>query len=542
MYNKVMFGKCVSDGIAIGRITIYNRRISPDQGSRKIVPKKEIARFNEARKEARGLLEDNISIELADNHATNAEILESHLTIIEDPEYINAIKNLIRKGGISAEQAIENIRDSLNAKFRALEDPYMQARAEDIQDVSNRIIRILVGKNRNVPKLGSATILLADDLSPSETMQLDKNKVVAFVTRRGSKLSHTAILSRTMGIPAIVGVDFPDDCDGKIAIVDAYKGEVIISPSDSVLNSYMEELEKDRRRIDELKALVDQPPITADGKYINLWANVGNIYDVNKAIENGAEGIGLFRSEFIYINSDDFPSEEKQYQIYCSAIRLLEGKPLTIRTIDLGGDKQVPYMNMPHEDNPAMGNRAVRYCLGHKDVFKTEIRAILRAAALGNVRVLLPMIISPEEIWQIKEIFHEVHEELVAEGIPCGYVPIGAMIETPAAAIISDIIANEVDFLSIGTNDLTQYTLAVDRQNTDLEFICDYHHNAILRLLKTVIINAHDRGKRVCVCGEIARDTSFTETLLRMGVDELSVSPNQLLKVKQAIRNARVSH
>lgn len=536
-----MQGKAVSEGIAIGVLTVYRKHIRTGSISGYLGSVDEISRFNAARTEAVRQLEQLKDAADKEGNSVNVALLNSYLVMAQDPAYVEAVEKRIRENPLPAEVAVEKARDSICRLFSSMDDEYMRARAEDISDISDRVLRILMGQNHPVVSVPDGkVILLADDLTPSETMQLDKDSILAFVTRRGSNLSHTAILARSMNIPAIVAIDYPADCDGKTAIVDAYSGTLIIDPTEAELDSYRKRKEELELREKTLAALKSEECMTLDGKHIGLMANVGSIDDIKKAVEYGCEGIGLFRSELFYLDRDDYPSEEEQFKTYVEAVRLLDGKELIVRTIDIGADKQEPYMQFKHEDNPAMGMRAVRYCLGHKNVFRTQIKAIMRAAVYGPISILIPMLISIEEVWQVRSVIAEAKSELDREGAEYRVCRLGAMIETPAAAVISDLMAKEVDFLSIGTNDLTQYTLAVDRQNTELEFICDYHHQAILRLLNTIISNAHDHGKKVCVCGELAADTTFTGDLLRMGVDELSVAPGSILKVKQAVRGSRI--
>lgn len=535
-----MQGKGVSDGISIGILTIYRKSVSAQNLGSFGGKVEELARLTEARKQADKQLEEACSMAMEKENETEVALLNSYRVMLKDPVFFEAIEEKIRADEIVCEKAIIEVRDNLSKMFAGMNDRYMSARADDIVDVSNRLLLILAGKEAVTPVLKEKGILLAEDLTPSETMQLDKSKILAFVTKRGSKLSHTAILARTLGIPAIVGISYPDSCEGKLAIVDAYSGQLIVDPSEEVLEEYTKKQEMLAERARELEKLKNLPSVTANGKHIGLLANVSGLEDIKLAVANNCDSIGLFRTEFIYMNQSDYPSEEAQFTIYAEAIRLLNGRELIIRTIDLGGDKQIQYMDMKNEDNPAMGMRGIRYCLGHKDVFRTHLAAILRAAACGPVAILLPMIISIEEVWQIKSLIYEVKSELERKGVPYGEFRLGVMIETPAAAMISDLLAREVDFFSIGTNDLTQYTLAVDRQNTELDFICDYHHQAVLRMLGMIVKNGHDNGCKVCICGELAADTSFTADLLSMGVDELSVSPEMLLKVKQAIRDVRL--
>ncbi len=535
-----MKGKGVSDGIAIGRLTLYRRKIVSRDIASTVGNRSEISRFNYACNVARRQL-DEAFLEAEDTgNDTLASLLRSYLVMLEDPEYSDSIRTEITSAQCSAESAVKAVRDSLCQTFSSLKDDYVEARCEDIRDLSRRLLDILSGRLEISVSIDSECILLADTLSPSEIIELDRSKVLGFATRRGSGLSHAAILARSMGIPAMVAVDYPMNCAGKMAILDSFTGNLIIDPDEETLKKY-KKLQADRKkRMEELYRLRSLPSVTADGKHIGLYANVGSLQEIEQAVSNGCEAIGLLRSEFLYIDATDFPSEEKQYEIFTKAVQMLEGRELTIRTLDIGGDKQVPYMDMKREDNPAMGMRAVRYCLGHKDVFRTQLRAILRAANHGPVSILLPMVISIEEVWQVKSLIYEVQAELDKAGTPYGKCKLGIMIETPAATIISDLLAKEVDFFSIGTNDLTQYTLAVDRQNTELDFICDYHHQAVLRMLKMIVDNGHAYGCKVCVCGELAADVSFTQDLLKMGVDELSVMPSVLLKVKQAIRDSRL--
>ena len=535
-----MKGKGVSDGIAIGKLIVYRRKIISRDEVRTASDRMELSRFNHACSVVTRQL-DEAYLEAADNgNDTLVSLLRSYTVMLEDPEYSDSIRDVIRTTQSTAESAVITVKDRLCEAFASMEDAYMQARGEDIRDLSNRLLNVLAGRLELSSAIDSECILLADTLSPSEIAELDKNKVLGIATRRGSALSHAAILAKSMGIPAMVAVDYPLDCEGRMAVLDSFSGNLIINPDEETLEKYYSLQAERKKRMEELNRLKTLPSITNDGKHIGLYANVGSLKEIEQAVENGCEAIGLLRSEFLYIDSDDFPSEDKQYEIYSKAVQMLDGKELTIRTLDIGGDKQLSYMSMKREDNPAMGMRAIRYCLGHKDVFRTQLRAILRAAVNGPISILLPMIISIEEVWQIKSIIYEVQAELDRQGTAYGKYRLGIMVETPAATIISDMLAKEVDFFSIGTNDLTQYTLAVDRQNTELDFICDYHHQAVLRMLKMIVDNGHAYGCKVCVCGELAADTSFTQELLRMGVDELSVMPSMLLRVKQAIRESRL--
>lgn len=541
MSNNIVEGIGVSDGISIGTLTVYRPKSIASKG--KIWSDNvslEVSRLQKARSGARAQLSEMYRKAISERGKTHADIINAYLTMLDDPEYIATIERLIITQSLCAEYAIASASDSFATQFASMEDEYMQARASDIRDVSERLIGVLRGLDSKPLELKKETILLADDLSPSETMQIDKSKVLAFVTKRGSRLSHSAILARSMGIPAIVGVEFSGAINGTLAIVDGYEGKLIIDPDEATIEEYKikQQEQIDRRRY--LDLLKGQSNVTADGKHIGLFANVGSLNDVDLADSNTAEGIGLLRTEFLYLDAPDYPSEEIQYNSYLEVAERMQGRPVVIRTLDIGADKNAPYMNIAPEPNPAMGMRGIRLSLGHKSSFKTQLRAIYRANKYGNISILVPMIISVEEVWQVKELMYKVGKELETQGIPYNPCRLGIMIETPAAACISDILANEVDFFSIGTNDLTQYMLAIDRQNTSLGFICDYHHEAVIRMIRQIIINAHDAGKKVCVCGEVAADTSFTEQLLRMGVDELSVAPSAILEVRDAIRKAKV--
>ena len=531
-----MQGKGVSDGIAIGILTIY-RRASVEGNGAFLGVASEMARLHQAVKDVQFELETmRTNLKAIDD--TSEQLIEAYQVMLYDPVLIDSIERVIKAESICCEAAVSKVKESLGEMFAGMNDEYMQARAEDVVDVSNRLLGALSGEGAAAIDMKQKAILLADDLTPGETMHIDKEKVLAFVTRRGSALSHTAILARGLGIPAVVGVDYPDGCEGKMAIVDAYEGKLIIEPDELTLGSYRRKADEIAQRHKELEELKTLPVHTLSGKPIGLHANVGNLDEIDKALENGCQTVGLFRTEFMYLNTSDFPTEEAQYQTYKKAIEKLNGGTLTVRTFDLGGDKMVPYLDIKPENNPAMGMRAIRYSLGHKDVFRTQLRAIYRAAAHGDMQILLPMVISLEEVRQVKDIIREVKNSLEEEYIAYGNCRLGIMIETPAAAMISDILACEVDFFSIGTNDLTQYMLAVDRQNTELEFICDYHHEAIIRTLRMIIGAGHAGGCSICVCGELAADVSFTRELIAMGVDELSVAPAMLLSVKKAIRES----
>lgn len=537
----ILEGKSVFSGIAIGTLCIYGGNESQVKRQRITDIDSEIERFNNAKENAKLELKELYERALREVGVANAAIFEAHQIMLDDLDYIESVVNMIKTQGVNAEYAIAITSDNFSKMFAAMDDNYMKERAADVKDISNRIIDILQNKKRTSLPADEPVILLADDLTPSQTMQLDNSKVLSFVTRGGSTNSHTAILARTMNIPALVGVDYPSDIDGRLGIVDGYTGKLYIDPDEDTLNSYKEkkasELEK-KRLLLELKG---KENATLDGKKINLYANIGSIADTAYALANDAGGIGLFRSEFLYLESKNYPSEEEQFAAYKAVAENMAGKKVIIRTLDIGADKQADYFNIEREENPAMGYRAIRICLDRKDIFKTQLRAIYRASYFGNISIMFPMIISLDEIIAIKKIASEVKDELKKDGIEYKDCELGIMIETPAAALISDILAKEVDFFSVGTNDLTQYTLAIDRQNPRLDNIYDPHHEAILRMLKIIVDNAHKGGCWAGICGELAADTTLTSTFLKMGYDELSVSPSVLLKVRQAIRSTRIN-
>ena len=467
----------------------------------------------------------------------NAAIFEVHQMMLEDPDYVDSVYHIIRSQGVNAEYAVASTGDNFAEIFAAMDDDYMRERAADVKDISNRLIEVLQGNEQGEIHTEEPVILFAEDLAPSETVQLDKSKVLSFVTHLGSTNSHTAILARTMNIPAIIGVDYPQDVDGKMGIVDGYTGKVYIDPPFSLMEEYQQKKEKDEEKKRLLLQLKGKENITLDGKKINLYANIGGVSDVAAVLANDAGGIGLFRSEFLYLESKDYPTEEEQFSAYKTVAEKMAGKKVIIRTLDIGADKQVDYFHLGKEENPAMGYRAIRICLDRPEIFKTQLRAIYRASYYGTLAIMFPMIISVDEVRQIKKMVETVKEELAKEQIPFKEVELGIMIETPAAALMSEELAKEVDFFSIGTNDLTQYTLAIDRQNQKLDNIYDPHHPAVLKLLKMVVENGHKEGCWVGICGELGADTTLTETFLKMGFDELSVSPSMILKVREKIRS-----
>ena len=530
-------GKSVFGGIAIGRISVYNKDESTVKRVKIEDTAAEVKRFEEAKETAKEQLQALYEKALVEVGEVNAMIFDVHQMMLDDLDYVEAITHMIENQGVNAEYAVATTGDNFSDMFAAMDDDYMKARAADVKDISNRVVKILQGKKDSVLDGDEPVILLADDLAPSETVQLDKSKVLAFVTRHGSTNSHTAILARTMNIPALIGVRFEEAVDGKFAIVDGYNGSVYVEPTDDVVKEYeskKQEAEEKKRLLQELKG---KENITLDGKKIKLYANIGGVADVASALQNDAEGIGLFRSEFLYLENDTFPTEEEQFQAYKTVAENMAGKKVIIRTLDIGADKQVDYFNLDKEDNPAMGYRAIRICLTQPEIFKTQLRAIFRASYYGNIGVMYPMIISVAEVQRIHAIVDEVKAELDAQGLPYGDVEQGIMIETPAAVMMSAELAKEVDFFSIGTNDLTQYTLAIDRQNPKLDDFYDSHHPAILRMIQMVIDNGHKENCWVGICGELGADTTLTETFLKMRIDELSVSPSMIFPVRDKIRS-----
>ena len=533
----VIQGKSVFSGIAIGRLSVYNKAENVVKRVKITDIDGEIRRFEEAREEGKKQLAGLYEKALKEVGEVNAAIFEVHQMMLDDLDYVESIQNMIKSQEVNAEFAVANTGDNFSEMFASMDDDYMKERAADVKDISNRLIMILQGNGAGGIRSDEPVILLADDLAPSETVQLDKSKVLSFVTRHGSTNSHTAILARTMNIPALIGVDYPDDADGKMGIVDGYEGKIIIDPEVSVLEDYKAKKEQEDEKKRLLQELKGKENVTLDGKKINLYANIGSVSDVASVLANDAGGIGLFRSEFLYLESETYPTEEEQFKAYRTVAENMAGKKVIIRTLDIGADKQVGYFNLDKEENPAMGYRAIRICLDRKDIFKTQLRALYRASYYGTISIMFPMIISVQEVKQIKQIISEVKAELDEANVPYKDVEIGIMIETPAAVMMSEELAKEVDFFSIGTNDLTQYTLAIDRQNPKLDNIYDSHHPAILKMLQMVVDNGHKGGCWVGICGELGADTTLTETFLKMGFDELSVSPSMILRVRDRIRN-----
>lgn len=552
----VLEGKSVFGGIAIGRLSVYNKKDNQVKRTKVTDTDAERERFLAAKEQAKEQLAAFYEKALKEVGEVNAMIFEVHQMMLDDPDYIESITNMIATQEVNAEFAVATTGDNFSQMFAAMDDDYMRERAADVKDISNRVISILQGAAHGGMTGDEPVILLADDLAPSETVQLDKSKVLSFVTRHGSTNSHTAILARTMNIPALIGVDFPEEVpadtagegdsqpvttDGAFGIVDGYTGKLYVNPDEETLARYQAKKEEDEQKKRLLQELKGKENITLDGRKINLYANIGGVADVANALANDAGGIGLFRSEFLYLESEDYPTEEAQFSAYKTVAENMAGKKVIIRTLDIGADKQVGYFGLEKEENPAMGYRAIRICLDRKDIFKTQLRAIYRASYYGTISIMFPMIISVSEVKQIKEIITEVKAELTEAGIPYKDCEIGVMIETPAAVMISDLLAKEVDFFSIGTNDLTQYTLAIDRQNPKLDSIYDAHHEAVLRMLQMVVDNGHKAGCWVGICGELGADLTLTEQFLRMGFDELSVSPSMILKVRDKVRNTDLS-
>lgn len=536
-------GKSVFGGIAIGRIKVYNK--SEQQVKRVHVDdtEHEKKRYYAAVDKAAMQLQELYDKAVKEVGEANAAIFEMHQIMLMDDDYKESVENIIDSQHVNAEYAVAQTGDNYAAMFAAMEDEYMRGRSADVKDISERLINILSGFNASSMVSDEPVIILAEDLAPSETVQLDKDKILSFVSVKGSVNSHTAILARTMGIPALIGTPvIPDnDIDGKMGIVDGNSGCLYVDPDNEKLGYYRKKQDEQLKQKELLQLLKGREDITIDGRKIKLYANIGNVKDVMTVKANDAAGIGLFRSEFIYLERDTFPTEEEQFNIYRTVAENMAGKPVIIRTLDIGADKQCDYFNMDKEDNPALGMRAIRICLTRTEIFKTQLRALYRASAYGNINIMYPMIANMWEIDRIKEIEKEVRDELKQQGIDIGDVQTGIMIETPAAVMLSDELAEKVDFFSIGTNDLTQYTLAVDRQNPKLDSFFDPHHPAVLKMIKMVVDNAHKAGIWAGICGELGADTSLTREFLKMGVDELSVSPGRILPIRKIILDTDVS-
>ncbi len=539
---KVYNGKSVFSGIAIGKISVYKKGEQQVKRTKISDTGAELARYEAAKEKAAEQLQRLYDKALKEVGEANAAIFEVHQMMLEDLDYNESVENIVRSQEVNVEYAVAATGDNFSRMFAAMDDDYMRERAADVKDISERLLTILTGSGSGMTAVEEPVIIVADDLAPSETVQLDKDMVLSFVTVHGSTNSHTAILARMMEIPALVGTKLPldDSVDGKTGIVDGSTGVIYVDPDEQTLAKMKERKEEELHKKELLQTLKGRENVTLDGQKLMLYANIGNIKDLAMVMQNDAGGIGLFRSEFIYLERDQYPTEEEQFQIYRQAAETMAGKRVIIRTLDIGADKQCDYFEMEHEENPALGCRAIRICLTRPEMFKTQLRALFRASAFGKIAIMYPMITSVQEIKRIKEIVAEVKAELTAHKTPFGEPEQGIMIETPAAAVISDLLAEEVDFFSIGTNDLTQYTLAIDRQNTKLDEFYDSHHPAVLRMISTVVENAHKAGIWAGICGELGADQTLTQEFLAMGVDELSVSPGSILPIRKIVLETNV--
>ena len=540
---QVFQGKSASGGVAIGKIFLYQKGEQQVKRLHVEDTEAELARLREAAKEAAEQLQKLYETSVKSIGESGAAIFEVHRMMLEDEGFFGAMENTISTQSVNAEYAVAAAADNFSKMFSEMDDEYMRARGADIKDVAERLLSVLSGGNGGMQKLTEPSVVLADDLMPSETVQLDPKLVLAFVTVHGSLNSHTAILARTMNIPALVGVSVPlvPEWNGKTAVVDGAEGAFCIDPTEEYLEKMEGRRKQEQEKRELLQTLKGKETITKDGKKIRLYANIGSNRDLGMVLENDAEGIGLFRSEFLYLEKEDYPTEEEQFSVYKTVAETMAGKKVIIRTLDIGADKQAPYFHLKKEENPAMGLRAIRICLTRPDIFKTQLRAVFRAAAYGDLAIMYPMIISVEEVRKIRSLAEEAKRELEAEKLPYGNVEQGIMIETPAAVMVSGELAKEVDFFSIGTNDLTQYTLAIDRQNTELDGFYDAHHPAVLKMIRMVVENAHKAGIWAGICGELGADTSLTEEFLRMGVDELSVSPGKILPIRRIVRETKLN-
>lgn len=539
----VCSGKSVFEGIAIGPIHVYKKEEQSVKRTKVTDLDAEVARYTAAREtaiEQLQALHDKAVVEVGES---GAEIFEAHQLMVEDGDYIDSVENIIRTQEVNAEYAVAQTGDNFALMFSEMDDEYFRGRAADIKDITERLITILSGGAGGGLDSDEPGIIVADDLAPSETVQMDKDKILAFVTVHGSANSHTSILAKTMSIPALVTCDISlEDTDGKLAVVDGYEGVIYIDPNPEILAQKKEVLAKEQEKKELLLQLKDKENVTLDGQKINIYANIGNTKDLALVRKNDANGIGLFRSEFIYLGSEDYPTEDQQFAIYKQVAETMAGKKVIIRTLDIGADKQADYFELPHEENPAMGLRAIRICLTRPEIFKTQLRALLRASAYGKLAIMFPMIISVEEVKKIKEIVAEVEKELDAADIKYDHdIELGIMIETPAAVMIADELAEEVDFFSVGTNDLTQYTLAIDRQNQTLDSFYDSHHPAILKMLKMIVDAAHRHNAWAGICGELGADLTLTKEFLAMGFDELSVSPGRVLPIRKIVLETDVA-
>ena len=534
---QIYKGKSVFGGIAIGKISVYKKDEQLVKRVKIEDADAEMERYTAARNTAAAQLQKLYDKALKEVGEANAAIFEVHQMMLEDEDYNESVENIIRSQMVNAEYAVASTADNFAQMFEAMDDDYMRGRAADVRDISERVITVLAGGAGGGLDSDEPVMIAADDLAPSETVQLDKDKVLSFVTAHGSENSHTAILARTMGIPALIGtgIDLDESVDGKLGIVDGTNGVVYVDPDAELLEEMKKKQQEEQEKKRLLQTLKGKENITLDGQKVMLYANVGNIKDLGIALQNDAGGIGLFRSEFIYLGQDHYPTEEEQFQIYKTVAETMAGRRVIIRTLDIGADKQCDYFELDKEDNPAMGLRAIRICLTRPEIFKTQLRALFRASVYGNINIMYPMIISVDEVRQIKAIVEEVKAELKEQGIEYGNPAQGIMIETPASVMMSRELAEEVDFFSIGTNDLTQYTLAIDRQNSKLDKFFDSHHPAVLRMIQMTVENAHKAGIWCGICGELGADQTLTKDFLAMGVDELSVSPGSILPLRRII-------
>lgn len=535
---QVYSGKSVFGGIAIGKISVYKKNEQQVKRVRTEDTKGELARYEAAKAAAVEQLQELYQKALKEVGEANAAIFEIHQMMLDDGDYNESVENIIETQKVNAEYAVAVTGDNFAQMFRAMDDDYMRERAADVKDISERVLSVLHGGQKRKVVTDEPVIIVADDLAPSETVQLEKDMVLSFVTVHGSVNSHTAILARTMAIPALIGTEelpLDNTVDGKLAVVDGLNGKIYVEPDAQTLEEMQKRQQAEQEKKELLQLLKGKENVTLDGKKIMLYANIGNIKDLATVIQNDAGGIGLFRSEFIYLEKDNYPMEEEQFSIYKTAVETMAGKRVIIRTLDIGADKQCEYFGMDKEENPALGYRAIRICLTRPEIFKTQLRALFRASAYGNLAIMYPMITSLWEVKRIKEIVEEVKAELNAEQLEFGNPQQGIMIETPAAVMMSGELAKEVDFFSIGTNDLTQYTLAIDRQNPKLDKFYDAHHPAVLSMIRMTVENAHKAGIWAGICGELGADTSLTKEFLAMGVDELSVSPGSILPIRKII-------
>ena len=531
-------GTSILEEIAIGKIHYYSKEKQVVQRNRVDDIEAELQRYEAAKEKVLGQLHELYEKARKEAGENSAAVFDVYAMILEGDQFNASIRSAIESQNLNAEYAVAVAGDDLAKMFETMDDEYFRARSADIRDLSERLISILQGDSvKSAPGVG-AVILAAKDLTPSETVQMDKSRLLGFVTEFGSSNSHTAILARTMNVPALMGIPVDEHLEGRIAIIDGVNAALILDPDEETLEYYQEKKRENKRRRELLQELKGKEDVTLDGKHIRLYANIGSVEDTAEALANDAAGIGLFRSEFLYLGKSDYPTEEEQFQAYRTVVQNMAGRKVIIRTLDIGADKQADYFHLDHEDNPAMGYRAIRICLDREEIFRIQLRAILRASAYGNVGIMYPMIISVDEVRRCKEILNEVRGELENREFPVGEIEQGIMIETPAAVMISDLLAEEVDFFSIGTNDLTQYTLAIDRQNAKLDPIYDSHHPAVLRMIRMTVENGHKGGCWVGICGELGADTTLTGEFLRMGIDELSVTPASVLPIRKIIRES----